>query len=77
MVADMKTEFGFDVPYYGGTQKKSYKPTTDLIHVMCISSRHKVVTREFDCIILDEVHTMLQSDDRREWVESLNPHRLY
>jgi len=77
MVNDMKTEFGFDVPYFGGTQKKSYKPTTDLITVCCISSRHKIDTAEYDCIILDEVHTMLQSDERREWVQWLNPHRLY
>ncbi len=47
------------------------------ITVCSIDSRDKVNPKDYWLILLDEVDTMLGSDDRREWVGSLSPEYLY
>lgn len=76
-VADIKTQLALTVEYVGGTMTKKYKDSIDstAIVVSTIQSIDKVNTKDFSLIILDEVHTYLGADARREWVWSLtNPY---
>lgn len=69
-VADIKTQLGLTVEYIGGTITKKYKDSIDstAIVVSTIQSIDKVNTNDFSLVILDEVHTYLGADARREWV---------
>lgn len=76
-VADIKTQLGLTVEYVGGTMTKKYKDwiNSTAIVVSTIQSIDKVNTKDFSLVILDEVHTYLGADARREWVGSLtNPY---
>lgn len=58
---------------------KDYKKSinTDVIAVTTIQSAEKVDLSQFSLVILDEVHTMLGSDKRREWVGSIKAPYMY
>lgn len=77
-VTDIQEKLGITPMYYGGTISKAYKETinTNIITVTSIQSVDKVPDlQSFWLVILDEVHTMLGSDIRRNWVGSLtNPY---
>lgn len=79
MVADIKDNLGLIVDYTGWTKSKKYSKTVNTlaIHVTTIQSVEKVNEKDYSVIILDEVHTMLGSDKRREFVGSLTAKHIY
>lgn len=75
----IRDKLGVNPNYYGGTITKAYLKTvnTDSLFLTTIQSAEKVDTSKFGLIILDEVHTMIGSDKRREWVGNINVKYMY
>lgn len=78
-ITDIQEKLWVNPFYYGGTMSSSYKKSvnTDSIVVSTIQSAEKVDLSQFSLVILDEVHTMLWSDKRREWVGSIKVPYMY
>ena len=78
-VVDIQTMLGITPNYCGWTMTKKYKDSinTDVIELTTIQSAEKVDTKRYWLIILDEVHTYLWSDKRREWVGNLTCQYMY
>lgn len=79
-LAELNNLLWLTVNYYGWpaiTKKYQKRINTDAIEVSTIQSIDKVDTKKFSVVILDEVHTMLGSDARREFVWSLTTKHIY
>lgn len=78
-IVDIQDKLWVNPNYFWWTITKAYQKTinTDSIVLSTIQSSDKVDTSQFWLVILDEVHTMIGSDKRREWVGSLNVKYLY
>ncbi len=78
-ITDIQEKLWVNPNYYGWTMDKDYKKSinTDVIAVTTIQSAEKVDLSQFSLVILDEVHTMLGSDKRREWVGSIKAPYMY
>lgn len=79
MVDDIGVILGVIPTQVSGKKPSKKEQTTWYPHItVCsIDSRDKVNPKDYGLILLDEVDTMLGSDDRREWVGSLSPEYLY